>query len=168
MVLRLKTPLTDADVQRMKAGDVLEIEGPIFCGRDAVLPKLVKLIQTGDLASIGVELNGAVIFHTAFSIAGIGPTTSNKVEIEGAMPALSQAGVRLHIGKGAISQETVAELNRYGSVFAVIPPVTALLSDKIVSHRVVAFPQEGMEALYEVYVRAFPAIVAVAHGQSIL
>ncbi len=100
MLIRLKTPLTDADVDRMKVGDQIELEGIIYCGRDAVLPKLVSLIEANDLASVGVELKGAVIFHTAFSPAGIGPTTSNKVEIEGSMPKLSQAGVRLHIGKG--------------------------------------------------------------------
>lgn len=168
MLLQLKTPLTEADVERMKAGDQLELEGAIYCGRDAVLPKLVALIESNNLGSIGVDLKGAVIFHTAFSPAGIGPTTSNKLEIEGSMPALSQAGVRLHIGKGAISPKTIAELKQHGSVFAVTPPVTALFSDKIISHRLVAFPQEGMEALYEVQVRSFPAIVAVAHGESIL
>jgi fumarate hydratase subunit beta len=168
MLIRLKTPLTDADVDRMRVGDQIELEGIIYCGRDAVLPKLVSLIETNDLASVGVELKGAVIFHTAFSPAGIGPTTSNKVEIEGSMPKLSQAGVRLHIGKGAISSRAVEELKLHHSVFAITPPVTALFSDKIVSHRIAAFPNEGMEALYEVKVRSFPAIVAVAHGESIL
>lgn len=168
MLIRLKTPLTDADVDRMKVGDQIELEGIIYCGRDAVLPKLVSLIEANDLASVGVELKGAVIFHTAFSPAGIGPTTSNKVEIEGSMPKLSQAGVRLHIGKGAISHRTVEELKLHRSVFAITPPVTALFSDKIVSHRIAAFPNEGMEALYEVKVRSFPAIVAVAHGENIL
>jgi fumarate hydratase subunit beta len=168
MLIRLKTPLTDADVDRMKVGDQIELEGTIFCGRDAVLPKLVSLFEAGDLAGIGVDLKGAVIFHTAFSPAGIGPTTSNKVEIEGSMPTLSRAGVRLHIGKGSLGPRTIEELKLHRSVFAITPPVTALFSDKIVSHRIAAFPNEGMEALYQVEVRSFPAIVAVAHGESIM
>jgi fumarate hydratase subunit beta len=167
MLIRLKTPLTDGDVDRMKVGVQIELEGIIYCGRDAVLPKLVSLIEAEDLESIGMDLRGAVIFHTAFSPAGIGPTTSNKVEIEGSMPTLSRAGVRLHIGKGALGRNTMEELRRHRSVFAITPPVTALFSDKIVSHRIAAFPNEGMEALYEVRVRSFPAIVAVAHGESI-
>ncbi|MGO8718445.1 MAG: fumarate hydratase C-terminal domain-containing protein [Acidobacteriaceae bacterium] len=168
MLTRLTTPLTDADVDQMKAGDQIEVDGVIYCGRDAVLPKLVSLIEANNLESIGVDLKGSAIFHTAFSPAGIGPTTTNKVEIEGSMPMLSRAGVRLHIGKGGINQRTIDELNKYRSVFAVTPPVTALFSDKIVSHRIAAFPEEGMEALYEVHVKGFPAIVAVAHGESIL
>ena len=166
-MIRIKTPISPTIIEKLKVGDQIEIEGLIYCGRDAVLPKLVALFDAGDLAGIGVDLEGAVIFHTAFSPAGIGPTSSNKVEIEGSMPRLSQAGVRLHIGKGGLGPHTVSELERHGSVFAITPPVTALFSDKIVSSRVAAFESEGMEALHEVKVKGFPAIVAAAHGESI-
>ena len=44
-----------------------------------------------------IGLDGAVIFHTAVSPAGIGPTSSNKVEIEASMPELAMAGVRIHV-----------------------------------------------------------------------
>ena len=54
-----------------------------------------------------------------------------------------------------------------GSVFAVTPPATALLMDKVVSKRVLAFPEEGMEALYEVEVAGLPGIVAAAQSRSI-
>ena len=39
-VVRLKTPLTDDEISKLKVGDQIEIDGKIFCGRDAVLPKL--------------------------------------------------------------------------------------------------------------------------------
>jgi len=45
--------------------------------------------------------------------------------------------------------------------------VSALFSDKIVSRRVAAFREEGMEALYQLEVRGFPAIIAIAHGKTI-
>ena len=129
--------------------------------------ELAKLIEEHELDKIGLNFEGAVIFHTAVSPAGIGPTSSNKVEIEGSIPALSKAGVRIHIGKGALGSKTVEELKKYHSVFAVTPPVSALFSDKIVSQRVAAFREEGMEALYEVEVKGFPAIIAIAHGETI-
>jgi fumarate hydratase subunit beta len=166
-IVRLKTPIDDAEIKKLKAGDQIEIEGAIYCGRDAVLPQLVKRIETRRLDEIKVNLKGAVIFHTAVSPAGIGPTTSNKVEIEGSIPALSEAGVKIHLGKGALSRKTIDELKKHHSVFAITPPVTALFSDKIVSQRVAAFRKEGMEALYEVRVKDFPAIIAIAHGESI-
>lgn len=163
----IQTPIGQHEIEKLQIGDQIEIDGVIYCGRDAVLPKLVRLIETRGLDEIGVDLEGAVIFHTAVSPAGIGPTTSNKVEIEGSIPALSRAGVRIHVGKGALGPGTVEELKKYRSVFAVTPPVSALFSDKIVSRRIAAFREEGMEALYQLEVKGFPAIIAIAHGKTI-
>ena len=166
-VIRVETPIDDREIKNLKIGDQIEIDGKIFCGRDAVLPQLVRQLENPEVDKIRVDLKGAVIFHTAVSPAGIGPTTSNKVEIEGSIPALSRAGVKIHLGKGSLSPTTVQELKRNHSVFAITPPVTALFSDKIVSQRVAAFKKEGMEALYEVEVKGFPAIIAIAHGKTI-
>ena len=166
-VIKVKTPIDNREIEKLRVGDQIEIEGKIYCGRDAVLPKLAELIEDNDLDRIKVDLKGAVIFHTAVSPAGIGPTTSNKVEIEGSIPILSKAGVKIHMGTGSLSQKTVEELKKYNSVFAITPPVTAIFLDKIVSQRVAAFKKEGMEALYEVEVKGFPAIIAIAHGETI-
>jgi fumarate hydratase subunit beta len=166
-MITLQTPIDHREIEGLKVGNQIEIQGIIYCGRDAVLPKLVRLIENRELDTIGVDLEGAVIFHTAVSPAGIGPTSSNKVEIEGSIPALSKAGVKIHLGKGALSPKTVEELKKYHSIFAITPPVSALFSDKMVSQRVVAFREEGMEALYQVEVKAFPAIIAIAHGETI-
>ncbi len=164
---KLFIPLKPSDIASLKTGDQVELYGTIFCGRDAVLPKIVKLIKEGNAASLGVDLEGAVIFHSAYSVAGIGATTSNKVEIESSLPALSSAGVRLHLGKGALSPETVKAISGYGSVYAVTAPVTALLTSKVRSHRLVAFPEEGIEAFWAIEVEGFPAIIAAAHGESV-
>lgn len=165
--MKLVTPLRAADVRKLRIYDQVEIYGAIYAGRDAVLPKIVRLLADGCLSSWGIDLAGSVVFHTAVSPAGIGPTSSNKAEIESSLPALSAAGVRLHLGKGALSPETVKALREYGSVYAVTPPVSALLTSRVVSQRVVAFPEEGMEAFYELVVEGLPAIVAIAHGESI-
>lgn len=166
-VISLSTPLTEDSIKGLSVGDFVEISGVILCGRDAVLPKLAALsCQDEDSETLSL-LNGAVIFHTAVSPAGIGPTTSNKVEIEGSIPALSKAGVKIHLGKGALTAETTAALQAENSLFAITPPTTALFSEKILSKRVVMFPEEGMEALYAVEVERLPAIIAIAHGESI-
>jgi len=166
-VIKLTTPISENVVRELSVGDFVEISGIILCGRDAVLPKLEQLAESADNKAILGLLNGSVIFHTAVSPAGIGPTTSNKVEIEGSIPALSKAGVRIHLGKGALGADTVAALKAENAVFAITPPTTALFSEKIVSKKIVMFPEEGMEALYEVEVKGLPAIIAIAHGSSI-
>jgi len=49
----------------------------------------------------------------------------------------------------------------------VTPPAAALLTSRMTSSEVVAFPEEGIEALHRLEVNDFPGIVAVAHGKSI-
>jgi fumarate hydratase subunit beta len=160
----IKTPVTGDVVADLEVGDKIEIHGKIFTGRDAALPKLVKSLKNGEKL---IDINGSVIMHTAVSDAGISPTTSNKEEIEESIPYLSKAGVKVHIGKGNLSEETIKALDKWGSIFVVTPPAAALLTSKVVSRRVAAFEEEGMEAIYELEVDGLPGIVAVAHGESI-
>ena len=166
-MIHLTTPIQEADIERLQVGDVVSISGYIYTGRDAVLPKIVKLYEENRLEEYGIDLQGAIIFHTAVSPAGVGPTSSNKLEIEGSFPALSKAGVRLHLGKGALSAATIQALDENQSVFAVIPPVTALLESLTSEREVVAFPELGMEALHRIKVENYQAIIAAAHGKSI-
>lgn len=166
-MIELTTPLTEEVINDLKVGDTVEISGFILCGRDAVLPKVLKMIEDGTVNELGVDLRGQVIFHTAVSPAGVGPTSSNKLEIESSIEPLSKAGIKLHLGKGELHKETIAALNKYNSVYAVIPPVTALLGAKTSEERVVAFPELGMEALHLIKVDKYPAIIGVAQGRSI-
>ena len=166
-MIQLTTPISEEAAGQLQVGDTVEISGYILCGRDAVLPKVLKMIEDGTVDKLGVELRGQVIFHTAVSPAGVGPTSSNKLEIESSFAPLSAAGIKLHLGKGALHPETVAALDRYNAVYAVIPPVTALLGSKTSEKKVLAFPELGMEALYLIKVDRYPAIIGAAHGRSI-
>ena len=163
---RIQTPISDEMIKSLNVGDMVYISGYIFCGRDAVLPQIVKEIEKGILDS-GIDLRGSVIFHTAVSPAGIGPTSSNKLEIESSMVPLSNAGIMIHLGKGKIKAETVNALAERNAVYAVIPPVTALLESKTSERKCVAHPELGMEALYRVKVEDYPVIIAAAGGRSI-
>lgn len=163
----LNTPLSEKEISQLKVGDVISISGDILAGRDAVLPKIVKLYREGNLEKEGIDLKGSVIFHTAVSPAGVGPTSSNKLEIEESFLPLSEAGVKIHLGKGAISPETVKGLKDRNAVFAIIPPVTALLGNNTLEQEVVAYPELGMEALHRLKVIDYQAIIAAANGLSI-
>lgn len=44
MTLEIQTPFTDEVINQLQVGDMVYISGYIFCGRDAVLPKVVKLL----------------------------------------------------------------------------------------------------------------------------
>ncbi len=159
----IRSPIIDEDIDKMQIGDMLLLSGYVFCGRDAVLPQIV---QSDDSDLTGM-LSGSVIFHTAVSKAGLGPTSSNKLEIESSMIPLSQMGVKIHLGKGRISDDTIKQLDIYNSVFAIIPPVTALLVENTLSSEVIAYKELGMEAFYRIEVKEYPIIIAAAHGRSI-
>ena len=166
-MIELTTPFSEEAISHLKVGDVVTISGYIYTGRDAVLPKIIKAADEGKLADMGIELQGSVIFHTTVSPAGVGPTSSNKVEIESSFEPLSRHGVKMHLGKGAISKPTIEALKKHNAVFAVIPPVTALLGSQTVEQKIMAFPELGMEAFNRLKVVKYQAIIAAANGESI-
>lgn len=167
-VIELTTPFSEEAIAQLKVGDVISISGNIFCGRDAVLPRVCKELEAGTWGKRGIDLKGGVIFHTAVSPAGVGPTSSNKLEIESSFETLSKVGgIKMHLGKGAIKIETVKMLAENNAVFAIIPPVTALLESQTLERECVAWPELGMEALYRIKVTNYQAIIAAAKGESI-
>ena len=160
----LTTPIDDDEITDLKTGDQIAISGTIYTGRDAALPRLVELIEKDE---VPIDLEGAVIMHTAFSDAGIAPTTSSKVEIESSIEPLSRVGVKIHIGKGTLSDETANALARNNSIFVITPPVAALLTSKVIEKKCLLFENEGMEAMYELKVKDIPGIVAIHKGGKI-
>ena len=167
-IIKLTTPFSEEDISHLKIGDVVSISGYIFCGRDAVLPRICKELEAGTWVKRGIDLKGGVIFHTAVSPAGVGPTSSNKLEIESSFETLSKlGGIKMHLGKGAIKLETVRKLQDNNAVFAIIPPVTALLESQTLERECVAWPELGMEALYRIKVENYQAIIAATKGETI-
>lgn len=166
-MIELTTPFSEEAISRLKVGNVVSITGYIFCGRDAVLPRICRELEAGTWNKRGINLQGGVIFHTAVSPAGVGPTSSNKLEIEGSFETLSKHGIKMHLGKGAIKPATVKALEENNAVFAIIPPVTALLESQTLERECVAWPELGMEALYRIKVNGYQVIIAAAQGESI-
>ena len=73
------------------------------------------------------------------------------------------------IGKGARGPAAIDSIKRHGAVYLVaIGGAAYLISRAIRSARVVAFPELGMEAIYEFTVENMPVTVAVdTEGRSI-
>ena len=64
---KIRTPISEDVAKNLKVGDLILISGKIYCGRDAVLPKICEMIESGELDKMGIFLRGSVIFHTAVS-----------------------------------------------------------------------------------------------------
>jgi len=159
----LTFPLTDTDLLHLRAGDSIRISGLIYTARDAAHKRLAELIERGD--PLPVALAGQAIYYVGPApakeghvIGPAGPTTSGRMDSY-TVPLL-RLGVKLLIGKGYRSPEVKAALVEDGAVYAAaVGGAAALLARHIRSSRVVAWPELGTEAIRELTVEGFPAIV---------
>lgn len=159
----LTPPFTDADLLPLRAGDSIRISGTIYTARDAAHKRLAELIARDE--PLPVDLTGQAIYYVGpapakagHPIGPAGPTTSGRMDAY--TPALLEHGVKLLIGKGYRSPEVRAALVQHRAAYAAaVGGAAALLARHIRSSRVVAWPELGTEAIYELIVEDFPAIV---------
>jgi fumarate hydratase subunit beta len=160
----VKTPLDDATVESLKAGDLVLISGVLYTARDAAHKKLVELINKGE--ELPLELQGQVIYYAGPTpskpgrpIGSAGPTTSYRMDSYA--PLLIEKGLRGMIGKGERSEPVVEAMKRHGAVyFAATGGAGVLIARSVQSAEVVAYPELGPEAIRRLEVKDFPAIVA--------
>ena len=161
----LKTPLTDEDVERLKTGDSVLINGVIYTARDAAHKRMIELLDSG--RKLPFDIRGQVIYYAGPSpakpgavIGSCGPTTSYRMDLY--TPKLIQRGLKGMIGKGTRSREVKESMMAHKAVyFAAIGGLGALLAKKVKEAEVIAYPDLGPEAIRRLVVEDFPAIVAI-------
>ena len=168
----MKTPLKPEDVDKLRAGDTVKLNGFIYTARDAAHKRLVELIKEGK--PLPLPLEGEIIYYVGPSptppgkpIGSAGPTTSFRMDPYA--PILIERGLRGMIGKGERAAGVVEAMQKYGAVyFAATGGAAALLSKRIVKAELVAYPELGAEAISKLTVESFPVIVAQdRHGGNI-
>lgn len=104
----LTTPIRDEDLEDIKIGDILYLDGYLITARDQAHHRLVKLGR-----KLPVDLKGKAIFHagpimvptkeakSGWKVVSIGPTTSMRMEIF-EKEFLAETGVKLIVGKGGM------------------------------------------------------------------
>src|SRR5680860_939813 len=97
-------------------------------------------------------------------IGSAGPTTAGRMDAF--TPRLLELGLSGMIGKGYRSPEVKEALVRHGAVYlAAVGGAAALIAERIKAARVVAYEDLGPEAIRELEVVEFPALVVNdAHG----
>ena len=159
----LNTPLTDADTLKLRAGDVVLLNGLIYSGRDAAHKKLMDLLDAGQ--PLPFELKGASIYYVGPSpappcrpIGSAGPTTSYRMDAYA--PRLHALGLKASIGKGKRSDEVKKAMQDNKAVyFGATGGAGALLSKCITASKVIAFEELGPEAIREMTVKDLPLLV---------
>jgi fumarate hydratase subunit beta len=168
-IKEVRTPLSDADVVALKAGDRVRISGVIYTARDAAHGRLAPLVEKGELLPIDVK--GQIIYYTGPSparpgevIGSVGPTTASRMDKF--TPALLALGLKGTIGKGYRGQAVKDALKEHRAVyFGSIGGAGAVLSEFVKKAEVVAYQDLGTEAIRRLDVEGFPAIVLYdSHG----
>ncbi len=162
--VRLTTPLKNEDVEKLRIGDRVLLNGVIYTARDAAHKRIVDLLEAGD--PLPFELEGQVIYYVGPSppkpgrpVGAAGPTTSYRMDAYA--PELIRRGLKGMIGKGARNQAVKDAMKTYKAIyFAAIGGAGALMARSILSAEVIAYPELGPEAIRRLEVENFPVIVA--------
>src|SRR6185437_4492271 len=170
--IRLRAPVSEAEVRKLKVGDMVLVSGVMVSGRDAVHAHLMHHAPP-------LDLNGAVLYHCGpvarkteggeWTIGAAGPTTSIREEPYQA-DILHNYGVRVVIGKGGMGAKTLAALKNCGAVYLNAVGGAAQYYGRCIKRvRGVHLLEFGTpEAMWELEVKDFPAIVTMdSHGHSL-
>ncbi len=166
----LKTPLKDADIALLNAGDTVYISGKIYTARDMAHYKLKKICDLG--GELPEDFKGQVIFHAGpiintedhkHKLIAIGPTSSIRMDPYSDM--MGRLGVKVLIGKGGMGEQTTEAMRQHTMVYLLAAHgCSAIHTQKITSVDNQHWMEEiGMpEALWVLQCKEFgPLIVGI-------
>lgn len=169
-IIEVNTPPDNETINNLQTGDKVLITGTLYTARDRAHQLLTELIAANkplpfDPLNSIIYYTGPVFSGDGKGVISAGPTTSSRMDEY--TPALLEAGVKGLIGKGERSREVVEAIKKNRAVyFSAAGGAGVFLADKIMSYRVLAFAELGLEAVYEMKVELFPCYVAIDSGGS--
>jgi len=175
----LPTPVSEADIRKLKINDTVTLQQTLFGIRDATQ---IHLFDRGRKTKF--DLRGHAVIHTAPNVrkvpvsaefpAGyqpicIGTTTSDRME-RFTEPLMNEYGVRMIVGKGGLRESSAAAFTKHGGVYlAIIGGTAALETTWIDQIEDVDLDDLNPESLWKFKINQFgPLLVAMdSHGGSI-
>lgn len=174
---KLKTPISETDIRKLKVNDVVYISGIIFTARDQAHRRALELQKEGKKPPIDME--GLAVFHCGpivkkegdkWIVVAAGPTTSTRMDLF-EDEFIKNFKVRVVIGKGGMGKKTTDAMKQYGAVYGAFTGGAAVLAAKAVKNvKSVEWFDLGMpEALWIFEVEDFgPLTVAIdSHGNNL-
>jgi fumarate hydratase subunit beta len=161
--MKLTTPIYLKDIEKLRSGEIVYISGIIYTGRDAAHKRLVETIEKGE--DLPIDFNGQVIYYVGPTpakenrpIGSCGPTSSYRMDSYSTK--LMEKGLKVMIGKGDRSDEFISDMIIHKGVYLqAVGGAGALLSRKVIKSEVILYHDLGSEAIYQLEVKDFPAIV---------
>ncbi len=173
MIRELTYPFTVRKVRGLKVGDRVSVSGRIVTARDRVHEYLFKGGESP------VVLRSGAIYHCGpvvarekggWSVRAAGPTTSMREEPYMA-GMIRRHKISVIIGKGGMGADTLGACAEHGCVYLdAVGGAAQVLADRVERVVGVHLLKEfgSAEAMWELVVRDFPAIVTMdAHGNSL-
>ena len=175
---KLKTPISEADVRKLKVNDVLYITGTVVTARDQAHKRALEYYKQGK--QLPVNLEGQAVFHCGpivkkeedkWIAVAAGPTTSTRMD-QFEDEFIKAFRVRIVIGKGGMGKRTTDAMQKYGAVYGAFTGGAGVLAAKAIkSVETVEWLEDlGMpEAFWVFKVEDFgPLSIAIdAHGNNI-
>jgi fumarate hydratase class I len=158
-----------------KPGDTLLLSGKILTGRDAAHKRIIDCLERGEPLPNELDFRGRFIYYVGpvdpvgdEVVGPAGPTTATRMD-KFTDELLEKTGLLGMIGKAERGPEAIESIARHKAVYLIATGGAAYLVSKAIRKaRVVAFPELGMEAVYEFEVEDMPVTVAVdTQGNSI-
>lgn len=165
--------VTPEAVKEWKPGETILLNGKMLTGRDAAHKKMVEMMSNGE--ELPVDLKGRFIYYVGpvdpvrdEAVGPAGPTTSTRMD-KFTHTMLEKTGLLGMIGKAERGPVAIEAIKEFGAVYLMAVGGAAYLVSKAIKNaEVVAFPELGMEAIYEFDVVDMPVTVAVdAEGTSV-
>lgn len=165
--------LTREEVARWQPGQTLLLSGKLLTGRDAAHKRIQDMLARGE--KLPVDFTNRVIYYVGpvdpvrdEVVGPAGPTTATRMD-KFTETMLAHTGLIAMIGKAERGPAAIAAIKRHRAAYLIaVGGAAYLVSKAIKAARVVAFPELGMEAIYEFEVADMPVTVAVdANGTSV-
>lgn len=158
--------VTPESVKEWQPGETVLLSGKMLTGRDAAHKKMVDMLQKGE--QLPVDLQGRFIYYVGpvdpvrdEAVGPAGPTTSTRMD-KFTHTMLADTGLLGMIGKAERGPVAIEAIKEFGAVYLMaVGGAAYLVSKAIQKAEVVAFPELGMEAIYEFEVVDMPVTVAV-------
>lgn len=147
-------------------GDTLLLSGKMLTGRDAAHKKMIDMLNAGE--KLPVSMKNRFIYYVGpvdpvrdEVVGPAGPTTATRMD-KFTRDMLEKTGLMGMIGKAERGQTAIDAIRDNKAVYLMAVGGSAyLVSKAITKAEVVAFPELGMEAIYEFEVKDMPVTVAV-------
>ncbi|NOR40319.1 MAG: fumarate hydratase [Gammaproteobacteria bacterium] len=167
--------ITPEAVQDWQPGEQLLISGKFLTGRDAAHKRIVDLLDRNEPLPDGLDFKGRFLYYVGpvdpvrdEVVGPAGPTTATRMD-KFTDTLLEKTGLLGMIGKAERGPQAIESIARHKAVYLIATGGAAYLVSKAIrAARVIAFPELGMEAVYEFEVEDMPVTVAVdTRGSSI-